>query len=227
LEGLRPNLSSEAFFSRYQFRPERPLLGLLPGSRKQEIERLLPDMLATAEILQQAIPDLQIAVAMASTLPEALYRMWAKNDDIRLVANATYEIMRDSRACLVCSGTATLETACFRTPLVVVYRISRLSYEIGKRLVKLPYIGLVNVVAGRKIAPEFIQNDFVPERVAPVLAKFIQDRDHCAATQRALAEVRAKLGTPGASRRTAAIILQLGAPPSMSGSKATPAFQTS
>jgi lipid-A-disaccharide synthase len=209
LEGLRPKLTPEAFFSRYQLDVESPLLGLLPGSRREEITRLLPDMLATATLVRQFIPDLQIAVAMAPNLPEDFYRARVQDDGVRLVSNSTYEVMRDSRACLVCSGTATLETACFKTPLIVVYRISRLSYEIGKRVVKMPYIGLVNVVAGRQIAPEFIQNDFKPDRVAPVLAKMIQDRDHHAEMKQALAEVRSKLGAPGASRRTAELALQL------------------
>jgi lipid-A-disaccharide synthase len=210
LEGLRPKLNTDTFFARHQIDAARPLLGLLPGSRRQELERLLPDMVATARLLRQTIPDLQIAVAMAPNLPEALYRTWIKDEGIRLVANATYEVMRDSSACLVCSGTATLETACFGSPLAVVYRVSRLSYEIGKRVVKLPYIGLVNVVAGRKIVPEFIQNDFVPEHVAPVLAKLIQDSEYRIEVQRALAEVRSKLGTPGASRRAAELALELG-----------------
>lgn len=210
LEGLRPKLTTAAFFSRYQLNAAPPLLGLLPGSRREEIARLLPDMLATAKLVRTSIPNLQIAVAKAPNLPEAFYRALIHDADVRLVQEATYEVMRDSRACLVCSGTATLETACFGTPLVVVYRVSRVSYEIGKRVVKLPYIGLVNVVAGRKIAPEFIQNDFSPASVAPVLASMIQDDNYHAAMQQALAEVRSKLGTPGASRRVAEMAWQLG-----------------
>jgi lipid-A-disaccharide synthase len=209
LEGLRPKLTTADFFSRYELHCEQPLLGLLPGSRHEEIARLLPDMLATAKLLRESIPRLQIAVAAAPNLPEAFYREAVNDDDVRLVQNATYEVMRDSRACLVCSGTATLETACFGTPLIVVYRISRLSYEIGKRMVKLPYIGLVNVVAGRKIAPEFIQTDFTPERVVPVLARMIQDDNYHAEVKNALTEVRSKLGAPGASHRTAELALQL------------------
>ncbi len=208
LEGLRPNLTAAAFFSRYQLNEAQPLLGLLPGSRREEIERLLPNMLATAKLLRESISGLQIAVAMAPNLSEAFYRTRINDNAVRLVANSTYEVMRDSRVCLVCSGTATLETACFGTPLVVVYRVSRLSYEIGKRVVKLPHIGLVNVVAGRKIAPEFIQNDFVPKRVAPVLEKFINDSEYRDEIKQALAEVRAKLGTPGASRRTAELVIR-------------------
>jgi lipid-A-disaccharide synthase len=209
LEGPQPQLSTEEFFSRFQLVAGRPLLGLLPGSRRHEIERLLPDMIATAQLVKKSIPELQIAVAMAPTLPEAFYRPWVKDRDIRLVANATYEVMQNSHACLVCSGTATLETACFRTPLAVVYRVSRLSYEIGKRVVKLPYIGLVNVVAGRKIVPEFIQNDFAPERVAPVLARMMQDHQYRTEIRDELAKVRSKLGAPGASRRTAELVLEL------------------
>jgi len=213
LEGLRPQLTTPIFFSRYQFDAKKPLLGLLPGSRKQEIARLLPDMLATAKLLRRSIPNLQVAVAMAPNLPEAFYRPWVHGDDFRLVANSTYEVMRDSRACLVCSGTATLETACFGTPLAVVYRVSRLSYEIGKRVVKLPNIGLVNVVAGRKIVPEFIQNEFAPERAAPELARMIGDNEYHAEIKQALAEVRSRLGAPGASRRAAELALVLGESP--------------
>jgi lipid-A-disaccharide synthase len=209
LEGLQPQLSSEKFFYRYQLDSNRPLLGLLPGSRSQEVQRLLPDMVRTAQFLKKSLPDLQVAVAQAPSLPEAFYRRWVREPEVRLVNTATYEVMRDSRACLVCSGTATLETACFGTPLAVVYRVSRLSYEIGKRLVKLPYIGLVNVVAGRKIVPEFIQKEFVPERAAAALERLMQEGSYRRDIQKALSEVRSKLGSPGASRRTAELALQL------------------
>lgn len=209
LEGLTPRLTQHAFFAAHGFAQTKPLLGLLPGSRKHETTRLLPDMIATAQLLREHYPDLQIGVGQAPTLPESLYHQFILNHEIQLIPNGTYELMRDSTACIVCSGTATLETACFGTPLVIVYRVSRLSYEIGKRVVKLPYIGLVNVVAGRKIAPEFVQNDFKPQAVADAILPYLQHNQTREQFCRELAQVRNLLGTPGASERTAAIALRL------------------
>lgn len=209
LEGLTPQLSRADFLQRFGFENERPLLGLLPGSRTHEIERLLPEMIATAQLLKMRIPNLQIGIAQAPTLPRALYERYCKDASVTLIDHATYELMRESTACLVCSGTATLETACFGTPLVIVYRISRLSYEIGKRLVKLPYIGLVNVVAGRKIAPELVQEAFTAEAAANVLLPYLQDHNERARASQELRLVREKLGEPGASMRTAKLALRL------------------
>jgi lipid-A-disaccharide synthase len=210
LEGLQPALNTEEFFAKHGLDPELPLLGLLPGSRVQEVERLLPDMLRTARLLKKERPQLQVALAMASTVERRVYdRMVLDDKLIRGIDRGTYEVMRDSRACLVASGTATLETACFATPLVVVYRVSPLSYFIGKRLVKLPYIGLVNIVAGRKIAPELVQNDFTPQKAAEAIAPLLRSGEARQRAQSALAMVREKLGTPGASERTAQLALAL------------------
>ncbi|MCK6559800.1 lipid-A-disaccharide synthase [candidate division KSB1 bacterium] len=209
LEGLSPRLSRREFFAAHGFVEGKPLLGLLPGSRHHEIMRLLPDMITTAQQLRQRHPGLQIAVGQAPTLPVRLYQEMIPNGEVRLLSDATYELMRDSTACLVCSGTATLETACFGTPLAIVYRVSRLSYAIGKRLVKLPHIGLVNVVANRKIAPEFVQEAFQPQHVAEALSPYLQPTPEREAICQALLQVRERLGTPGASQRTAAIALRL------------------
>lgn len=209
LEGLQPKISRASFFQRYGLKEEYPLLGLLPGSRTHEIERLLPDMIATALLLRKRMPNLQIGIAQAPTLPRALYMRYCNDTSLTLIDDATYELMRESTACLVCSGTATLETACFGTPLVIVYRISRLSYEIGKRLVKLPYIGLVNVVAGRKLAPEFVQKGFTAEAAANALMPYLQDRGARERASQELQAVREQLGTPGASLRTVEMALRL------------------
>lgn len=210
LEGLQPALNRAEFFARFHLDPELPLLGLLPGSRVQEVERLVPALLQTARLLKKNTPHLQVALAMAPTVEPSVYANCLDGDgDVRLIERATYEVMRDSRACIVASGTATLETACFATPLAVVYRVSPLSYAIGKRLVKLPYIGLVNIVAGKKIVPEFIQSDLQPHNIAAAIAPYLFDGEERRQLQSALREVRAKLGTPGASERTAQLALSL------------------
>jgi lipid-A-disaccharide synthase len=192
---------------------------LLPGSRKHEIERLLPDMLITAQILREHRPELQIAIAQAPSLSASLYQKHFSRGDFKLISAATYEIMKESTACLVCSGTATLETACLGVPLAIVYRTSRLSYFIGRRVVKLPFIGLVNVVLGKKIALEFVQDDFKPQQVAAALAPLLFDEEANAHMRRQLAAVRDKLGTPGASARTAERALRLA-----TGARATSAI---
>ncbi|MGH7494191.1 MAG: lipid-A-disaccharide synthase [bacterium] len=209
LEGLLPKLSRREFLSLYHFQEDKPLLGLLPGSRKHEIERLLPDMLTTVHLLRQQRPDLQVAIAQAPILASGMYEQYLSGNGFKLIANTTYEIMKESTACLVCSGTATLETACFGTPLAIVYRTSRLSYLIGKRVVKLPFIGLVNVVMGKKIAPEFVQDDFKPAQAAEALLPLLFEPKANARMRQQLATVREKLGTPGASERTAKMALRL------------------
>lgn len=210
LESLRPALRREEFFARHQLDPELPLLGLLPGSRVHEVKRILPALLQTARLLKEQTPQLQVALALAPTVPTKVYdRCFRRHDGVCLVENGPYEVMRDSHACIVASGTATLETACFATPLAVVYRVSPLSYAIGKRLVKLPYIGLVNIVAGKKIVPEFIQRDLKPEEIAATVAPYLCDGEERRQLQAALGAVRAKLGTPGASGRTAQLALAL------------------
>lgn len=213
LEGLLPKLPRREFMARHLFVEGKPLLGLLPGSRRHEIERLLPDMLATARLLRQRRPDLQVAIAQAPTLPASLYQQYQSGEAFKLIDQATYEVMKESTACLVCSGTATLETACFGTPLAIVYRTSRLSYLIGKRVVKLPFIGLVNVVMGKKIAPEFVQHGFTPSQAAEALSPLLFDPEANMRMRQQLATVREKLGTPGASERTAKMALRLADPP--------------
>jgi lipid-A-disaccharide synthase len=209
LEGLEVRSSREAFLAELGIEANAPLLGLLPGSRVQEVKRLLPEMIRTWHILRQQLPDLRAVVARAPGVPEEIYRSQAPDDNLILVPDRTYEVMRHSTALIVASGTATLEAACLGTPFVVVYKVSRLSYHIGKRLVSIPDIGLVNVVAGRRIVPEFIQQNFRAEELAPVLLRLITDNT---ARQKMMADlrgVRSRLGEPGASRRTAELALTL------------------
>ncbi len=215
LERLQPEMPKAAFFHQFGLSDQIPVLGLLPGSRQQEVRRLLPDMLATAAILQTQLPGLQVVISISPDLDEAFYRPFLQQSPaVRavLAKNATYAIMQNATVCLVSSGTATLETACFGTPLIIVYRVSRLSYALGKRLVKLDHIGLANIVAGEPVAPEFIQDAFRPEIVARELLDWLQQPQKLMEIRQRLQTVREKLGTPGASERVAKMAMEMVCP---------------
>jgi lipid-A-disaccharide synthase len=176
-----------------------PVLALFPGSRQQEIDRHIDDFVATGRELQRRIPGLQVIVSVASTVA-----LDSDRCPFRLVHSASLSVLRAADAALCKSGTTTLEAAIADCPLAVAYRTGRISFALAKRLVKVPHIGLVNVVAGREVAREFIQDDVVPERMADALVKLLahgtRERQEVLS---GLAEVRAKLGSPGAADRVA------------------------
>jgi lipid-A-disaccharide synthase len=176
-----------------------PVLALFPGSRQQEIDRLIDDFVATARELQRRIPGLQVLVSVASTVA-----LDSDRCPFRLVHSASLSVLRAADVALCKSGTTTLEAAIADCPLVVAYRTGRISFALAKRLVKVPHIGLVNVVAGREVAREFIQDDVVPEKMAGALAELIGgESPQRRKALSGLADVRAKLGSPGAADRVA------------------------
>src|SRR3954470_21486744 len=175
-----------------------PVLALFPGSRQQEIDRHIDAFVATARELQARIPGLQVIVSVAPTVA-----LDADRCPFRLVHSSSLSVLRAADAALCKSGTTTLEASIADCPLVVAYRTGRISFALAKRLVKVPNIGLVNVVAGREVAREFIQDDIVPAKMADALVELIVDSRQRREVLSGLAEVRAKLGTPGAAGRVA------------------------
>jgi lipid-A-disaccharide synthase len=155
---------------------ERDGVGLLPGSRSQEVKRILPALVESAKRMREADAGLRFAVAQSPSVPDSLYReiLSATGVEARLGGDAV-EVMRRSRLLLVASGTATLQGALLKTPLVIVYRASAMNYFLGRRLVKIPHIGLVNVVLGEAVCPEFIQSEAVPERIVPAAKELLED----------------------------------------------------
>jgi lipid-A-disaccharide synthase len=175
------------------------VLALFPGSRQQEIDRHIDDFVATAKTLQRRIPGLEVLVSVAPTVALDSARC-----PFRLVHSASLSVLRAADVALCKSGTTTLEAAIADCPLVVAYRTGRISFALAKRLVKVPNIGLVNVVAGREVAREFIQDEIVPSRIADVLSGLlIKNGQQRMEVLAGLAEVRAKLGNPGAADRVA------------------------
>jgi lipid-A-disaccharide synthase len=184
---------------------EAPLLALFPGSRAQEVDRLLDPFVATARLLQARVPGLQVVVSHAPNVT-----IDASRCPFPLTRAPSTTLFRAATAALCKSGTTTLEAAVTGCPLVVAYRTSALTYAIARRLVTVPYIGMVNLVAGRRIAPEFIQDTVDPARMADALLPLLDETG----TERAgvvseLARVCALLGAPGAAHRVAAMASQL------------------
>ena len=181
------------------------MLALFPGSRAQEIARHLDPFVATARELQRRDPSLKVVVSAAPHVDIAPERC-----PYPLVHSASFAVLRAADAAMCKSGTTTLEAAVAGCPMVVAYRTSTITYAAAKRLVRIPHIGLVNVVAGREVAPEFVQDALVPARVADVLSELL-DVDS-ARRQRMIAEldrVRALLGEAGAADRVAAMAIEL------------------
>ena len=188
-----------------------PVVALLPGSRTEEIERLLPPMLGAFRFLQRQYPGAHALLPLAHTLnPPAvtdLVRPWGL--PVEVVRGRVYEVLKASDVALVTSGTATLETALMGIPMVVAYKVSSLTYRAGRLLIKVPYISLVNLVAGREVVRECIQDQANAERLAAEALHLLGEPGARDAMRRDLAEVRTRLGDGGASQRTAEVALAM------------------
>jgi len=186
---------------------ETVTVAIMPGSRRGEVEKLLPEMLEACRIIRDRMSPVQFVLPLAPTLPLSFVQGIIKRYDVpvKTVEKDLYEAIAVSDAAIVASGTATLETALLGVPMVVIYKISGLSYAVGKRFIKVDYISLVNLIAGREVVPELIQHDATPERIAAGVRELIVNEKVSQVMRDSYAELRDKLGKPGASRRTAEI----------------------
>ncbi len=215
LEVLKVEMKQNEFFEKTALEAANKTLALLPGSRKQEVERLLPDMLKTASRVKKQVKSTQVIIAQSPNLPVEYYHDLMSDfpsTGAQLIQNITYSIMKFSTAAIVASGTATLETGYFSTPMAVVYRVSPLTFALGKRLVQLENIGLINIVAGEEVVPEFIQNEFEPRAVANYILKIFTDTASRQEISNRLSKVRHLLGETGASEKVAKLIVGLAWP---------------
>jgi lipid-A-disaccharide synthase len=192
--------------------PARPLIALLPGSRHKELIRILPPMLESASLIERDRPDVQFVIALAPSRARAeaeaiISTCRLKPRILRLVQHETRDALAAADVAAVTSGTATLEAMLLETPLVIVYRESPINWHTLGRLIQTDDVGLVNLIAGRRIAPELIQRDFTPERLARELLLLLDDEKN-RSMRAELRETKAKLGPDGASERAARIILQ-------------------
>jgi lipid-A-disaccharide synthase len=207
LEEMHVAETHHEFCLRHGINPSHRMLGLIPGSRTQEIVGLFPTMLEAAELLRKKY-ELEIVVAAAPNIPLELYRsMIPSGMPVTIAEHAAHAIMKYSHSAMVTSGTATLETGCFSTPMVVVYKTSWITYWLARLVVRIKTIALVNIVAGRTVVPELIQHDATPEHVAAVIEGYLTSPAHYAAVRKELSAVMLKLGDAGASQKVADAIM--------------------
>jgi len=206
----RPAARSE-FLGSLGLDPSAPTVAMLPGSRKGEVARILPDLAAAADRIRAAVAGAQFVVARAPQLDDALFDVVAAGGGgrIAVVEDRTDAVLASADVALTASGTATVQCALHDTPMVIVYRVSPLSYRVLRRLVKVDAIGMVNLIAGERIVPELVQDAFTPEAVAREAVAVLTDPSRAARVRAGLAGVRARLGGPGASRRAAEAILRV------------------
>ncbi|HYH96833.1 lipid-A-disaccharide synthase [Hyalangium sp.] len=203
--------SAADFRQRLGLPTDAPTLALLPGSRMSEIRRLLPTMVSAAKQLAAERPGLQIVVPVAPTIPreEITSRFEGSGLFPRLVDGRAPEVVGASDAAIVASGTAVLEAGLMQRPLVVVYRVSLVTYLVGRLMLKVAHVALVNLLAGRRLVPELLQGDMTPERIAAEIRRVWGPGPPREEMLRGLEEVRGRLGGPGAAERAAEVVLEL------------------
>ena len=215
LEEPQPDISREAYLSGLGLDPASPVLTLFPGSRQQELERHLGLFSAAAGLMRGALPELQVVLGLASGLNPN--RLPARLPEGTIVTAGRPRLaLRYADAAIVASGTSTVEGAVWGVPMVVVYRVAPFSWWLGRRLIKLPYVSMVNILAGEEVVPEFLQQQALPAPLAEAALRYFKDRPHREAVLARLAQLRHSLVTPteqsnageGASQLAARAIME-------------------
>jgi lipid-A-disaccharide synthase len=206
----RPELNRDAFLRTLNLDPSKPVLALLPGSRTNEVERI-------ADVMAKAIPDIarqvagvQFVIARAPNLDEGLFDAFGiAGVALRIAEGRTDDVLNSSDAVVTASGTATVQTALYGKPMVVVYRLSPMTYRLGKRMALVDTYAMVNLIAGERVVVELIQDACTPDAVTTEAVKLLTDREYRTRMIASLAEVRRRLGGPGASDRAADAVLDV------------------
>ena len=185
-------------------------IALLPGSRRNEVASTLPVLIEACRLLREAEPDVQFLIARAPGLTDDLFApVRASHLPVGVHEGDTDAVISASDVVITASGTATVQTALHGKPMVIVYRLSPLTYRLGRRFVKVDTFGMVNLIAGRRVVPELIQDDFTADRVCDETLRYLREPGHAAEVREGLASVVQALGGPGASDRAAAAVLQV------------------
>jgi len=212
LDLVDPELSKDEFQESYDINSDKRIIGLLPGSRQQEIEGLLTPMLEAAQEINKSYENIQFILPLADSISREDIKERIRNYklEIKLITGHSYEVMEVADLLLVASGTATLEATCFQTPMVIVYKTSKTTYLLGKMLVKLPYIGLPNIIAEDEIVPELLQGEVTGQRIAQEAITILNSPKRVKDIKAGLKNVVIKLGESGATKRVAKLVLSTG-----------------
>jgi lipid-A-disaccharide synthase len=206
---VNPSSNKQDFLDSFGINPAKKIIALLPGSRKQEVKLILPLMLEAAQYINKAFGGTQFIIAKSPNLNTQIYQNVCKNFalDLKIIDDRTYDCLNIAQASLVCSGTATLEASIMQKPFVIVYKTNLLNYLLYRPQIKIPYIGMVNIVAGKKIIPEFIQFNAQPKMIADSIIELLKNPLSANRMSQDLKVVKDSLGQPGAAERAAKIIL--------------------
>lgn len=207
----KPSQSRSAFLSRLGLQVTAPTIAILPGSRPGEVSRILPDLVAAARLVRASVPGAQFVVARAANLDDSLFAI-LRGDQLpqsAIVEGDTDTVLASADVALTASGTATVQAALHDVPMVIVYRVSPWTYRLGRPLLKVTTFGMVNLIAGSRIVPEFIQDAFTPQAVADEAVSMLTDPARASRIRKGLTDVRERLGGGGASRRAAQAILHV------------------
>ncbi len=206
VDRVHPTRSREDTLRQYGLDPQRRTIALLPGSRSQEVRLLLPPMLGAVALLGN---DYQFVLAAADTLKSEELQQQVKPSAVQIIQGDTYNLIHASDLVFVASGTATLETALLERPMVIMYRLAPFTYALARFLVRVPFIGMPNLIVERRVVPELIQGEVTPTRIATEATRLLTDAQAYSVAQEGLREVRRRLGGGGAAERVATLVAEM------------------
>jgi lipid-A-disaccharide synthase len=211
LDLVNVNLNREEAALSFKLDPSRKIIGLFPGSRKSEIERILPAILSSAVLLKRQFPDVQFVLPLASTLQDSDIRpqIASSGIDLTITRDRIHDLIRACDAVISVSGTVTLEIALIGTPMVIIYKLAPLTYELAKRLVKVRHIGLCNIVAEETVVQELIQDEACPEKISAEVERIIGNVLYAVEMKQKLAAIRSLLKCGGASENVARLVISV------------------
>ena len=208
LDIVQPTMEEKEFLNKFNLSESKTTIALLPGSRIQEIENILPIMLGASILISKKMANIQFVIVKSPQVGWDIYNRLIGNldKDLKIIENKTYDCLNIADFCLVASGTATLETTIIEKPFAIIYKMGLLNYLLYRPQVKVPYAGMVNIIAARKIVPEFIQFKATPEKISEQVLQILNSPSQMQQMKTALAQLKSLLGEKGASLRAAKII---------------------